>query len=186
MKQQIALKRLDRIDAELMRLEGELMELHFSFKGRMELLEEQLKGKLSDKDFQVQMDKARAEPMREYMNKREWFEQRTSTLKKTREELEATLDKASEKSVELTALAAKLEQNQQIANDVTMKLQRAELEADAPTHDSARIRGGNRHRCRLAAAHTTEAKLATLVSPPARPQHLRAGNLAAKAARPAH
>lgn len=128
MAQQLALKRLDRVDAELMRLEGEFIELHFNFKTKIESLEEQIKNKSDE----VTTDKARDDAIREFKTKTELFQQRTSTLKRTQDELTITLHKASQKSVELTNLAAKLEQKQQIANELTMKLQRLQLEAEAP------------------------------------------------------
>jgi beta-lactamase regulating signal transducer with metallopeptidase domain len=96
--QQLVLRRLDRIEAELMRLEGEQLEAH------------------------IAQDKTKAE----------FHTARIEQLKKQQQELENSIRKRNTKSVDLTLIERKLQLSQQLANDITLKLQAMEIDMESP------------------------------------------------------
>jgi beta-lactamase regulating signal transducer with metallopeptidase domain len=96
--QQLDIRRLERIEDELMRLENDLVELQTS-------------GKEGNVKF---------------------FEERIAQLSKRQEELEKRIIARSQSSIDLTERRRELEQLQRIADDMSAKLERAEIEANAP------------------------------------------------------
>jgi beta-lactamase regulating signal transducer with metallopeptidase domain len=104
--QQLDIRRLERIEEELMRLENDFVELQTS-------------GKEGNVKF---------------------FEQRIAQLSKRQEELEQKIIRRSEPSIDLSERRRELEQLQRTADDLSAKIARAEIEANAPNR-IARIQG---------------------------------------------
>lgn len=96
--QELDLKRLDRIETELMRLEGEQVEAQTG----------------------SQADKLKS------------LEARIEQLHKRQEELQKTIVSRSEKSVDLTTRHQELERQQRIADEMAVKLERLDIEANSP------------------------------------------------------
>jgi beta-lactamase regulating signal transducer with metallopeptidase domain len=104
---EIELKRLDRVDAELMRLEDEFLATKIYHQQGKEL-----------------SAKERA--------KLPYFEHRIAELNKRRDELEAKITSRNETSVDQSLRKRELERLEGLANDLSVKLEMMDIEASAP------------------------------------------------------
>jgi hypothetical protein len=104
-EQQIQMKRLDRVENELMRLEGEVWQLRADAKAG---------------DEKVVADRL------------ELYAARLAELEKDREQLVDAIRKASQASVSLTVMRRELDQLQGIADDMAIKLDTMETDAFLP------------------------------------------------------
>jgi uncharacterized coiled-coil protein SlyX len=106
--QDLDVKRLDRIETELLRLEDEQL--------AAKVYAEQQKGEISPKE------RARLP----------YYEQRIADLSKRQAELEERISGRNETSVDLKVRAQELDQLQEMANDMTVRLKQMDTESMAP------------------------------------------------------
>jgi hypothetical protein len=107
--QEIDLKRLDRIDAELMRLEDEFLSA--------KIYHEQEKGEV---------------PPRERAKLR-FYEERIAQLKNRQEKLGEQIFDRDERSVDLTMQKSNLDRLQKVADELSLRLEMLDVDASAPS-----------------------------------------------------
>ena len=106
--QQLAMRRLARIEDELMRLENEMIQLE---------VELELRGKGPDKDLRLRRDA---------------LSKRLAQLTERREQLTDDLTTRGETSVDLTVRRQELDQLSAVASDMARRIEALDIDMDAP------------------------------------------------------